>query len=203
MGVMNRKKLALLALAASVISLGGDTIYAAAEKSANVAAGSARICKIYNIEVPVARNAGGQCVAPAYENEGGLCVSWSKAHNAFSYIIREDESIDFGLSFWFASGAHCGIIGNAKQTDTGWHYENNMDSENPAERCSVDIKIVGDHLTFYADPQASCRAECGAAAQLRGLMLPFSAIESRSVTPADLHPEKFFNTPCKPAPASR
>ena len=121
MGAINCRNLALTALAAAIIAWGGATVYAA-EKTAEAASGAARLCKIYNIEVPAARNAAGQCVAPNYENEGGLCVSLSRAHNAFSYIIREDESIDFGLSFWFASGAHCGIIGNAKQTATGWHY---------------------------------------------------------------------------------
>src|SRR5690606_20130065 len=137
--------------------------------------------KIYHIENPVRRKANGDCPAPAYVNDPGLCVMPGTVNNAFTYIEREDRSLDFGLSFWFGGGAHCGIIGNAKYTGEGWRYEHNMDAEDPRRRCAVNITAKNEFIIFDADPQATCRMECGAQAQLRGVMIPFDAVETRNV----------------------
>jgi len=161
---------------------------------------SARLCQVNIVDTLAARTKDGACVPPYYENEGGLCVSATEAHNAFTYTIKEDKSLDFGLSYWFNNGAHCGIIGNAKATAHGWRYEDNMDSPDPAERCAVDITIEGDAVFFDADPNATCRRECGASAYLSATFIPLSALESKNPDPPAQNPEDFYNTTCKNGP---
>ncbi|MCB9990065.1 MAG: hypothetical protein H6867_01635 [Rhodospirillales bacterium] len=184
---------ALVAAMMLSVSAGVSSIPAYAQQTGG---DKARLCKIYGIETVVPRGRDNVCAAPAYENDAGLCVQGSKAHNVFTYIQKEDGSLDFGLSYWFASGAHCGIIGNAKKTDKGWRYESNLDSANPLERCAVNISEQQEMIWFDADEDASCRMECGAQAHLRGTMLPLDTLDTRDVSYDDLNPETFFNTPC-------
>ncbi|PJB69880.1 MAG: hypothetical protein CO093_09385 [Alphaproteobacteria bacterium CG_4_9_14_3_um_filter_47_13] len=190
---MIQKIFLFLSLVSIMIFLDPRLSEAALQKE-NQALESARLCNINHGESIAPRTASGNCPAPYYENEGGLCVTATEAHNVFSYIIQEDKSLDFGLSYWFGSGAHCGIIGNAKATETGWRYE----SADPQERCVINISIEQDMVLFDTQRDASCRQECGAQAYLGGVFLPLSAIESNNVTEESLIPEIFFNTPCKP-----
>ncbi len=124
---------------------------------------------------------------------GRLC----KNDNSFTYMIRRNGSMDFGLSVWFDSGANCGIIGRAKRTDSGWRYEaprNNKNQDPPG--CTVNIKIEGGHVIFATDPIDDCREECGAQAYLQDFRLPLESSEDVKITNDDLSPEKVFNTPC-------
>lgn len=195
-----KKTASLLFLAVSAAAVCGWATLSHAQPNETQQTTSARLCQINTMEVAAPRTAGGTCVPPYYENEGGLCVTARKSHNAFSYIVNEDGSLDFGLSYWFGSGAHCGIIGTARPTEKGWRYENNMDSADPAARCAVNISIEQDLVVFDADPQAACRSECGAQGYLRNTFIPMSAVESNHVTPDSLSPEKFYNTPCNYVP---
>ncbi len=190
------RALALTASFVVAIGLGG---FAAAQDSGqdSEVVTSARFCKVYKIENPHPAPAG-ICQAPGYTNDAGSCVTYSEVSNAFSYIVQDDKSLDFGLSYWFGQGAHCGIIGNAKPTETGWRYENDMDAADPRRSCAFDITIEDDMLVFDADPAASCRMECGAHAQMRGIIMPFCALEGgNNVTASALDPEVVFNTPCR------
>ena len=184
-----------IALFLGISLLTGAGLAAASYAQESATSDKARLCKIYNIETVIPRVKDNIC--PGYENDAGLCVRSSQVHCVFSYIQKDDGGLDFGLSFWFASGAHCGLIGNAKPTDGGgWRYEDNMQAENPAERCAVTISEQGGMVWFDADETASCRAQCGAQAHLRGVAIPLSALDSRDVKPSDFNPEVFFNTPC-------
>lgn len=116
---------------------------------------------------------------------GRIC----KDYNAFSYIVQENGTMDFGVSFWFESGANCGLTGNAKPTNTGWRYE--------TEDCILDIKIEGSAVRFETDEDKNCQSACGAQASLQGMSLPLAYEEGRSIKPDDLSPETFFNAPCK------
>lgn len=192
-----KQNLVALLFAGAVL---GTSQAAIAQDSTPAETTSARLCQVNIVDTLAARTKDGACVPPYYEDEGGLCVSATEAHNAFNYTIKEDKSLDFGLSYWFNAGTHCGIIGNAKATDYGWRYENNMTSTNPAERCAVDITIEGDAVFFDADPDAACRMECGASAYLSGTFIPLSALESKNPAPPAQDPETFYNTPCKNGP---
>ena len=124
----------------------------------------------------------------AFGKSGRFC----KDNNAFAYEIQKDGRMNFGLSFWFPSGANCGIIGNAQRTDSGWFYE--------VPGCTVAIQIQDGYVTFAVHPENSCRAECGAQAYLSGTKLPLSSFEGPLESPGDLTPRKFYNTPCKEPP---
>jgi hypothetical protein len=160
---------------------------------------SGRLCNVYHIEQITPTRGDGACLSPSFRNEVGQCVHSSQIHNAFTYIINEDDSLDFGLSYWFASGAHCGISGQAESTGRNqWRYESNLDD--PEKSCAVDISIQSDMVFFDADPVASCRWDCGASARLIGVTLPLSSAEGHRITQEDLNPEYMFNTPCGVAP---
>lgn len=187
------KKIAICCTIIAAFLLAPGGVAKAQEQSG----GRARLCQIATIETLMPRTADDLCPSPYYENEGALCVAATEGHNVFSYIIKDDKSLDFGLSYSFVSGHHCGIIGNAKETDDGWRYERGMDSKNPEERCGLTIRMDKDNLIFDADPDASCRVQCGAQAYLTGVVMPLSAIESTPVTQDSFRPEIFFNTPCQ------
>lgn len=191
---MNKSLIALFLSAAMLVGFGAPGSVWAQEQTKN---DEARLCKVYYMESVVPRQRNGTCPPSSSANEAGQCIVVSEAHNVFTYIQRDDRSLDFGLSYWFASGAHCGIIGNAKYTGEGWRYESNMDAEDPRQRCALNIIPKDDYVLFQTDPQATCRMECGAQAQLDGVFMPYDAVESRNVEPQDLEPEVFYNTPCR------
>lgn len=184
---MGNNRLSLLLAVAILVISGGKPAFS----GQNVAAQGTRLCKIYNIETvapPEAEYAG--CQAPYYWNDGGLCVQHAEANNNFAYIVNQDGSLIFGLSWWFGTGSRCGIIGRAAQAKDGWRY-------NSGAGCVVDIRIYKDNIVFNADPMADCRAECGASALLQNTMIPMSAVEQRKIGMKFFEPEVFFNTPCR------
>ncbi len=157
----------------------------------------ARFCKAYYVETSAYRGPRGQCLPPGQLNDAGICTEVTEVNNVFSYIQQEDGSLDFGLSFWFEGGHHCGIIGNARETAEGWVYENNMDAEHPREQCKVFIRTENNALVLNADMNASCRSECGAQAYIEDVMFPLDSFETRRVVQQDFNPEVFYNTPCR------
>lgn len=188
------KSLIRIFIAASILTGSSAQVPASAQEDAS---DQARLCKVYYIESVLPPLRDGQCPPSTSVNEAGQCVMVTEASNVFSYIQQDNRDLRFGLSYWFGTGAHCGITGAAKYTGEGWRYESNMDSDNPQMRCALNIIPEDNAFLFRTDPDATCRMECGAQARLDGVRLPYDAVESHTVKPQDLEPETFYNTPCR------
>lgn len=111
----------------------------------------------------------------------------------FSYIRQDDGSINFGLEYWFESGAHCGLTGNAHKTDSGWLYE--------TEDCKLDISVrSGSIILETPDEEKLCQSACGSRGYLQGLAFPVSSRVNRKITPQDIMPENLATMTCSPFP---
>ena len=190
---MSQNKI-LLSLAAIFLTMSGTAGEVHAQEKA-----AGRLCDVFTIEQITPTKADNTCYQPSYRNEVGQCVHATETHNAFTYIINQDNSLDFGLSYWFGSGHSCSIIGSAESTGKNkWRLQRDLDD--PAKSCTLDISIQNEMVIFDTLPESSCRYSCGAQAQLIGVTLPLSAAESTKITRADLDPEVMFNTPCHASP---
>ena len=132
---------------------------------------------------------------------GRYCVSAGPATQLLGAKHNSDGTLEFGLSVWFESGQHCGVIGNAKPNPAGgWRFEENINSENEEERCGIDIKMVNGEVVVNADENASCRSACGGGAAISNLTFPPQSLENKRAAAGLFEPETLYNTTCTPKP---
>lgn len=132
---------------------------------------------------------------------GRYCIAAGPAIQLLGAKPNEDGSLQFGLSVWFESGQHCGVIGTAKPNPAGgWRYEENINSENEQERCAIDIKPVDGGVFINADENASCRYACGGGVAIYNLAFPPQSQESKRAASGLFDPETLYNTTCTPKP---
>lgn len=132
---------------------------------------------------------------------GRYCIASGPAIQLLGAKPQENGDLQFGLSVWFDSGQHCGVIGTAKQNPAGgWRYEENMTSENEEERCGIDIKPVEGGVFINADEKAACSFACGGGAAISNLAFPPQSQESKRAASGLFDPETLYNTTCTPKP---
>jgi hypothetical protein len=113
-----------------------------------------------------------------------------------------DGTIQFGLSVWFESGQHCGVIGTAQPNGKGkWRYEDSLTSDIEEDRCAIDITQGADgKITLNADAKAQCQSTCGGGVAISDIEFP-NGSQTSSTPAGDIlnDAEKFFN-PKVPSP---
>lgn len=144
--------------------------------------------------------------APPPENtavSGKYCVTGAegKGLKLFAAQPSTDKSLNFGLSVWFESGQHCGVIGNAKAVDGGWRYTPKSNSGDPAKDCILNISVADGEIVVNADANGQCQESCGGGAAISDIHFPLAAQESQTIEREAFEPETFFNTECTPPPA--
>ena len=77
--------------------------------------------------------------------------------------VATNGSLEFGLSLWTSRGHNFSVSGVAQPEAGGWHFQENMRSADPAERCDIRIAPLagGDGYTFTVTDKGSCEAEGG------------------------------------------
>ena len=154
-----------------------------------------KICYSYKTEISQRPSVDGVCLEGATRNETGQCITNTTFYNSCVFILNEDDSMDFGFSYWFPSGANCGLTGVAAKTDAGWHYS--KDTDLPSERCEIDITMDGETITLKSEEGARCAAQCGIGAAVENLRFPMQNITSKNVLPIDLLVENIIETKCE------
>ena len=186
---MTKIRLALL----SAACLAGMTSLAQAQETSQFEGG--KICYKYQTEITQRRNSLGECMQGATVNERGQCVTNTVFYNNFAFILNDDDSMDFGFSYWFPSGANCGVTGIAVKTDDGWHYSNK--TENESELCEIDITMDGQTIQLESTDGARCAAQCGVGGVVTNIQYPMEYIRSKTVYPGDLLVSNLIETGCE------
>lgn len=181
-----------LSLLASVF-LFGFSANAMAQQTSQFEGG--KICYTYQADILQNRLTDGTCPADSFEHGDDKCLKAVTYNNNFTFILNDDNSMDFGFSYWFPTGVNCGVIGIAKETENGWLYVN--DTLKPTEKCEIEITMDDTNITLNAVEGAECKAQCGSGAGIVDMKFPISYIESKNVWPVDLTPERIYNASCK------
>jgi hypothetical protein len=144
--------------------------------------------------------------APDPKNEssasisGKYCVNGAdgKGLKLFMAQPSSEQSLNFGLSVWFESGQHCGLVGNAKAIGGGWRYTPKSNSGDPSKDCILDINVRDGEIIVNADAAGQCLESCGGGSAISDIRFPLASKESTPVSRTDFEPETLFNTACTP-----